>query len=246
MPTLPAGPGYRRIDPDIVIFENTREAWLNRLVAIFRPFFDKTLGYNLPDRIWISVGKPNKGARAIGICHPTRQSDDHGTHIFIHPVLRDEIRVGGIVAHELCHAALDCEGGHGAEFQKLAGAIGLVPGPSARARRRHADAPRSWTSTLEGPAFISLMEGIIERIGPYPHAALRQNERRKKRNNQRLLKVICQECGFSLWSSKKWLVKVHTPFCLNGECEMCGEPMEILWPEVLEGAPHFEKSEFEV
>jgi hypothetical protein len=226
-------------DPEITIFENTREAWLNLRRHADPTFFDR-IGYPLPPKIWISVGRPNKRQHAIGICHPMYQSDDGGTHIFIHPVMDDPIRVGGIVAHELCHAALDCEGGHGAAFQKLATAMGLVAGPGPKKGKR------TWTATMEGPMFIAMMEGVVARIGPYPHAALRANDRRKPRLPQRLIKVICPECRFAFWSSAKWLKKVHHPVCLNPECERCAEEIEIQWPEVLEGMPHFERAEFEV
>lgn len=40
--------------------------------------------------------------------------------------MADAIRVGSTLVHELCHAALDCEGGHGYEFNKLATGMGLI------------------------------------------------------------------------------------------------------------------------
>lgn len=215
-------------DPDITIFEHTREAWLNRLVEIFRPYFAR-LKYPLPEKIYISVGKPDRGATTSGICYPAYLSDDGGTHIFVHPVISNPVRVAGLVAHELCHAALDCEGGHGREFKKLATAMGLTG---------------KMTKTVEGPAFLMLMDGVPDRIGPYPHAALRSNSRKKTRD-QRLIKVFCPLCRFCFWASAKWLKQITHPGCLNPTCDGYGDAMEILWPERQTGKPIFERPDFE-
>jgi hypothetical protein len=70
----------------------------------------------------------------------------------------DSTRVAGTVGHQLCQAALGNRS-HGARLRALATATGLVG---------------KMTQTIEGPLFLALMPGIIDRIGPYPHAALRQ------------------------------------------------------------------------
>jgi hypothetical protein len=62
------------------------------------------------------------------------------------------------VGHQLCHAALG-NSSHGAAFRALATATGLVG---------------KMTQTIEGPLFLAIMLRIIDRIWPYPHAALRQ------------------------------------------------------------------------
>ena len=66
--------------------------------------------------------------------------------------------MAGTVGHQLCHAALGNRS-HGAPFTALATATGLVG---------------KMKQTVEGPLFLAIMPGIIDRIGSYPHAALRQ------------------------------------------------------------------------
>jgi hypothetical protein len=140
----------------------------------------------------------------------------------------DPYRVGETVYHELCHAALDCEGGHGAEFKKLALAGGLVGKVKA---------------TMAGPLFIDVMQGIIERIGPYPHAPLRQ-KKSKKGTNTRQLRIQCPQCGYLLRGTKMWLT-VAIPPCPNPGCDACCELMTVTWrTKPQETAPPF-KPDFE-
>jgi hypothetical protein len=58
--------------------------------------------------------------------------------------------VAGTVGHQLCHAALGNRS-HGAPFRALATATGLVG---------------KMTQTIEGPLFLAIMPGIIDRIWP--------------------------------------------------------------------------------
>jgi 3-hydroxyacyl-CoA dehydrogenase, C-terminal domain len=60
--------------------------------------------------------------------------------------------VAGTVAHQLCHAALGNRS-HGARFKTLTTATGLAG---------------KMTQTIEGPLFLAIMPGIIDRIGHYP------------------------------------------------------------------------------
>jgi hypothetical protein len=92
------------------------------------------------------------------MCFPGEASDDGSPHIFVHLVLVDSTRVAGTVVHQLCHAALGNRS-HGSRFRMLATATGLVG---------------KMTQTVEGPMFLAIMPGIIDRIGPYPHTALRK------------------------------------------------------------------------
>jgi hypothetical protein len=194
-----------------IIFEHTREAWLKKLVEVFRPYFAR-IGYPLPNQIYISVGP--LPPRSIGICYSSAQSDDGGLHIFVSAVVSNPIRVAGIVAHELCHAALDCEGGHGYQFRRLATSIGLVG---------------KMTATVEGPRFIELIEsGVLPQIGPYPHAALRRSTRTKSQKT-RMLAVRCTNCGYVLRASRS-VLELGIPECPNTRCaEFRNRPMSVEW-----------------
>ena len=57
------------IGPD-AIFEGGREAWLQKIIDIWRPYFLR-LGHDLPTRIWISPGRPPSG-RWTGARYPRR------------------------------------------------------------------------------------------------------------------------------------------------------------------------------
>jgi hypothetical protein len=87
----------------------TREAWLNAVVAHFKPDF-AGYGYPLPERLRVTCGWPSKGAlalkaRRIGECWHPKASEDGAVEVFISPVLADPIEVGHVLVHELCHAA---------------------------------------------------------------------------------------------------------------------------------------------
>jgi hypothetical protein len=118
--------------PD-AFFAGTREAWLQKIVDIWRPYFGR-VGPPLPARILISVGQP-PSIRSVAVCYPGEASDDGSVQIFVHPVLSDPVRVAGAVVHQLCHAALGNRH-HGGAFKRLATAAGLIGKP---------------TRTIEGP-----------------------------------------------------------------------------------------------
>ena len=191
------------------IFEGSREAWLQKIIDIWRPYFLR-LGYDLPTRIWISPGRP-PSSRWTGACYLGAASDDGNPHIFIHPVLSDSTRVAGVVVHQLCHVALGNRS-HGPPFRRLATAMGLVG---------------KMTKTIEGPLFLSIMPATIDRIGPYPHPALRQLRRLdRKLARTRLVRVHCAACGYLVRITQRWLM-VSIPICPNHDCPSHGDRMEV-------------------
>ena len=70
------------IGPD-AIFKGGREAWLQKIINIWRPYFLR-LGHDLPTRIWISPGRP-PSTRWTGSCYPGAASDDGNPHILFIP-----------------------------------------------------------------------------------------------------------------------------------------------------------------
>ena len=78
--------------PD-AIFDGNREAWLQKIVDAWRPLFSR-LRYDLPARIWISVGRP-PSSRWTGACYPGQARDDGNPHIFVHHVVSDSTPYGG-------------------------------------------------------------------------------------------------------------------------------------------------------
>ena len=144
------------------------------------------------------------------MCFPGEASDDGSPHIFVHLVLVDSTRVAGTVVHQLCHAALGNRS-HGSRFRMLATATGLVG---------------KMTQTVEGPMFLAIMPGIIDRIGPYPHTALRKIRGLEKTSGTRLIRITCPGCGYLLRGTQRWL-RTGVPTCPNPRCDNYGDVMEI-------------------
>jgi hypothetical protein len=193
----------RLIDRDAPrTFKGTREEWLERVTDLLRPVFVEA-GKPLPDAIKMSCGFTSKGARGkrIGECWASEASAGNVPEIYIVPRMADSFQVGAILAHELVHATGIMN--HGAEFRRVALAIGLAG---------------KMTSTHAGDKMLAILAGIIGEIGEYPHAILSGNTGKKQ--STRLLKVEC-ECGYIARVTAKWLESVGAPICpCDGETQM--------------------------
>lgn len=162
----------------------TREAWLGRVANALRPRL-LSAGGTLPEKIRYSTGWPggSRGTskKAIGQCFYPQASADGTVEIFISPVLGDGPKAADTLAHELVHACLDIDAGHGPRFKKLALAFGL------EGKMKEAGA---------GPELMAHILEIIDAIGPYPHAELGTGEAadKPKKQNTRQCRVTCPEC----------------------------------------------------
>ena len=124
----------------------------------------------------------------------------------VSPVIDDPMRVAGIVTHEIIHAVVGLEDGHGKNFRKAALALGLEG---------------KMTSTIEGEAFKRRLEPILGRLGPYPHAELILGQSSgPKKEKTRLRKCVCKhpepdgtECGYLARTTRIWLDKSGAPLC---------------------------------
>lgn len=192
-----------------------RETWLNRMTAKMKPAF-KRAGAPIPDNIRVSIGFPKgrrgskKGGFAIGQCWHQLCSDGNVFEIFIHPEMADSMRVADILAHELVHAAVGIEAGHGPKFRKVALAIGLV-GPM--------------TATTAGPEFIKWVQPIIDKLGPIPHDRLNAGDGTiqrtgPKKQGTRMIKVECESCGFIARTTRSWLDRIGPPLCACNGSQM--------------------------
>ena len=134
----------------------------------------------------------------IGECWSnTRSGDDHH-EIIVSPVIADSMRVAGILAHELIHAAVGVEHGHKGPFRAMAKAIGLEG---------------KMTATTEGDAFKRLAQPILDAIGPYPHAELHAMSNGRKKQVARLIKCECAECGYVARVARQWIDDQGAPHC---------------------------------
>jgi hypothetical protein len=175
-----------------------REQWLTRLAkemerVLFKPNKDLIITENyikkgklLPDyRVSVGFGRNNKH---IGEAHSPTRSGDQTAEIFISPENEDQMKVAGILAHELVHVAVGNKHGHNSKFKALATKIGLTG---------------KMTATSEGPEFIEKIERVLKKMPAYPHAALAVGQKVKEAPTW--AKAVCPDSGFNVRISAKQL-----------------------------------------
>jgi hypothetical protein len=137
-----------------------REAWLQAAASFL---FDHIAEQGFPRlTVRVSCGWPVSGGAArrrtvIGQCFPPSLCKDGTPQIFISPRLADSVDVLGTLLHELLHASVGCQHGHKKPFSQAARKVGLAGPP---------------TATVVGDALRPLLLAYVERVGPYPHAAI--------------------------------------------------------------------------
>lgn len=72
------------------------------------------------------------------------------------------------------------------------------------------------TQCLPGAAMMrDVIEPVLKRAGPLPHAAITAYKTKKKQGT-RLLKCECVECGYVVRTTAKWIDTAGAPFCGTG------------------------------
>jgi hypothetical protein len=172
-----------------------RQQWLEQCVAALRDKFAAN-NYAVPEHVRVSIGWPKRSAScgAIGECWSTAASSDHHNELFISPELTDGAVIVSVLAHEVVHATVGVDAGHGKAFRHCALAIGLQ-GPMR--------------STSAGPEFTAWTTALFERIGPYPAGYLTDRPKQGTRG----IKCECAVCGYLARISRKWLDSVGPPIC---------------------------------
>lgn len=156
-----------------------REAWL-QAAAVF--LLEHMQAHGLPRaEVRVSCGWPSRGGigqrrTVIGQCFASQVCADGRPQIFISPRLADSVQVLGTLLHELVHASVGCEHGHGAAFSQAARKVGLAGPP---------------TATTVGETLRPVLQAYLAHVGPYPHAAI-QVKPSVKRPGSRLR---LYECG---------------------------------------------------
>lgn len=181
----------------------TREEWLVAAVSELSALFSD-IGETVP-AVRVSVGWPggrgNK-SRTIGQCWASHAASDKVAQLFVSPVLVDGARVLDVLSHELVHAVDDCQSGHKGRFTKIARALGLEG---------------KMTATVAGDDLKAALEGIVETLGEYPHAALMagaEGADGPKKQGTRMLKVECGEgSGYIARMTRTWLDAYGAPLC---------------------------------
>jgi len=187
----------------------TREEWLHCFARAARVQFADAGAPIDQINIRISVGFPSSGRRsnAIGECFHSSASEDGAREIFIRPSLQsDVVEIAAVLTHELVHAALPDGEGHGKTFGKVARALGLEG---------------KLTSTTGGEAWKAWAQPILDAIGPFPGAAIKDGVRAAGsggKQTTRLIKCECTECGLLFRTTRKWFEKVGEFTCPDSDC----------------------------
>jgi hypothetical protein len=176
-----------------------REEWLNKMSTELLKIIEKN-GYDVNKKIRISCGLPSRRAfgakqKTIGQCWNKNLSADQTYEIFISPTIDDSIQVSETLIHELIHAVVGIDKGHGSEFKKCAMASGLTGKMTAT------------TGTQELKTYIE--EKIIF-MGEYPHRKIDYNQ--IKRQSTRLVKVFCgnENCLHFISENRPYIARVSS------------------------------------
>jgi hypothetical protein len=184
--------------------DKTREAWLHQAIDHFRPRFEE-LGAPLPEVLHVSVGWPSAGGKGTktwtaGECHPGHTSADGNPQIFISPRLGSAFQALEVLVHELVHAS--GRFGHGKPFSEIAKPLGLVN------KMTHAEA---------GEELKAEIFQLINELGVFPHSQLaiaeKAPEEKGTPKTSRMRKVWCEDTGYTLRTTRKWLKAWGAPLC---------------------------------
>lgn len=170
----------------------TREAWLNAFIAYARPHFER-VGAPLPERVRVSVGFTSHGSRSsrIGECWQNTASADGYFEIFLKPTIETDSRMADILTHELIHAAIGIDAGHGPLFKSVATALGLTG---------------KMTATVASSDWYVWALPILDILGPMPYGVLQDGKSTAKpKQKTNLLKCECDKCGFVARVTAKWI-----------------------------------------
>lgn len=188
-----------------------REAWLNRLAEMLRPWF-REAGYPIHGRI--SVGMALLRPNTLGLCKSTNKTKDM-CHVFVSAyedgVMADPVNIGATLVHELLHAVLPTRG-HGKAFK--AGMKKLKLGGLA-------------TATVAMPELRAHLERLIATLPPLPRYGVKAPPAPASRGggNRRMFKFQCECCKTTVYLKYTSLDRAGMPMCWNVECEMEGEEM---------------------
>lgn len=197
-----------------------RHDWLERATVALRKRFEQK-GFTVPASVRVSIGWPRgrsgAGNKAIGQCWYEGGSFDRFNEIFISPALgvsskTDKARLAAscriidVLAHELCHSIAGSEGGHKAPFKRLAVGVGLEG---------------KMTATTATAEFTEWATKIVDKLGYYPAGVLNEGTGSgRKKQTTRLIKCSCEDCGYTVRTTQKWIAEAGAPICPTDEIVM--------------------------
>ncbi len=174
-----------------------REAWFKAAVVALEARVFKPAGYELP-RLRVGVGWPvGNRVKVGGQCFNKEDSMDQTYEIFISPKSFEPLVILGTIIHELSHTLAGVKAAHKKPFIEVMRAVGML-------------AP--FTQSIVSDDLRPVLDGIVTKLGPYPHAALRIKAKGEAKGS-RLLKVQCPRCGYVARITRKWLDVAGPPIC---------------------------------
>lgn len=168
-----------------------REQWLLAGLQDCAKYFEEK-GYSVPENIKVACGWPvgNRGSkRVLGQCFDPKASKGGFIEVFISPMMEDPEEVIKTVVHEMVHAVVGNQHGHGNVFRNCAVKVGLVG---------------KMTQCVPGPALMQrIREEVLPALGAYPHASVDFNQRKKQ--GTRMIKLVCPVSGYTVRTTAKWI-----------------------------------------
>ncbi len=182
----------------------TREAWMLAAITEMTPWFE-ALDVKVPP-LRVSIGWPGgRGSKAgvVGECWHPGAVTDHVPAIFVSPIQRDPKDILETILHEMVHGVGMV--GHQSKFAKVASKLGMI-------------AP--WTSTPSSPELIERLAGLALKLGPFDHSAVNRGQgllgtdpERPPVQGTRMLKCVCEVCGYTARTTRMWLDLSGAPLC---------------------------------
>ena len=136
----------------------------------------------------------------------------------------DSCRVADVLLHEMIHTLARFHG-HSGAFKQIATTMGLEG--------------RMTATVASEDLHRRIWDGVVSRLGRYPHAKVHLTPRGQRGKGSRLIKCTCPDCGFNMRTTRKWL---NAGFAVQGHisCPL-GCPAPMIHPdfdpseELLEG-----------
>ena len=179
----------------------TREQWLEAAVREVSKSIFAPKNIEVP-AVRVSVGWPGgrgKKQGVVGQCFASFSATDKVAQIFVSPAVDKTQSVLATLTHELVHAVDDCKSGHKKDFIKIAREIGFEA---------------EWTSSENRTdALTEKLVKLAEKLGEFPHAAIRQEERPSVQKTY-MLKLVCPHNDeYKLRLTQKMLDEFGAPLC---------------------------------
>jgi hypothetical protein len=196
-----------------------RETYLENAVSLFVDLFVTKGKQARVPAVRVSCGFPGgRGSKKVlGACWDANAAKDSKANIFISPLIDDTHLVLATLCHELVHACVGHDEGHGPRFRQLAQDIGLRG---------------KMTATYPNGDLTAFIDGIIAQIGQYPHAKLSLTDNPVKKQTTRLIKCVCKASGYTVRTTRQWIDKYGAPISPATQ-----KVMKVEWPDGEEPEP---------